>query len=117
MDGGAPHTPPDRRRADDRELEHLRRETDLRFEAMHQRFASQEHATQLALAASKEAVLKAELAQEKRFDQVSEKIDLLTGYMDKLAGKSSGISTTVGYMMAAATLVISVVVFVVGSAR
>lgn len=109
MNGTEEH---ERRRSSDTALDNLRRETDYRFEAIAQRFAAQEQAVAAALAAAKEAVIKAELAQEKRFDVVSEKIDKLTAYMDRLAGKSAGVSTTMGYMIAAATVVISIVVFV-----
>jgi cytochrome c1 len=101
------------RRAADLALDNLRRETDYRFEAIAQRFVAIENATNLALAAAKEAVIKAELAQEKRFDTVAEKIDNLTTYMDRLAGRSAGNATTFGYMIAAATLTLSLVVFIV----
>lgn len=94
-------------------LNNLRRETDYRFEAIAQRFAAQDAAVGMALAAAKEAVIKAELAQEKRFDQVSEKIDTLTTYMDNLAGKSTGNAATFGYMVAGATIILSLVVFFV----
>lgn len=108
-------TDPDveRRRAADLALDNLRRETDYRFEAIAQRFVAIENATAMALAAAKEAVLKAELAQEKRFDQVAEKIDTLTTYMDKLAGRAAGNAATFGYMVAAATLILSLVIFFV----
>jgi hypothetical protein len=99
------------RRSSDRGLENLRRECDYRFAAIDQRFQAQEMAVSAALAAAKEAVAKAEMAQEKRFDQVSSKIDVLTTYMDKLAGKAAGQAVTTGYMIAAATLIISVMVF------
>jgi phosphopantetheinyl transferase (holo-ACP synthase) len=98
------------RRSSDRAVENLRRECDYRFASIDQRFAAQEMAVVAALAAAKEAVIKAEMAQEKRFDQVSIKIDTLTTYMDKLAGKAAGQAITMGYMIAAATLVISVMV-------
>lgn len=101
------------RRATDLALDNLRRETDYRFESIAQRFLAIENATNLALAAAKEAVLKAEMAQEKRFDQVAEKIDTLTTYMDKLAGRTAGNATTFGYMIGAATLALSAVVFLV----
>lgn len=97
----------------DYEIENLRRENDYRFGAIDQRFVASESAVAAALATAKEAVIKAELAQEKRFDMVSAKIDDLTKYMDTLSGKSAGVSTTMGYMIAAATLVISIVVFLV----
>lgn len=103
----------ERRRSTDVAIDNLRRETDYRFEAIAQRFVAIENATAMALAAAKEAVLKAELAQEKRFDQVAEKIDTLTTYMDKLAGRTAGNSATFGYMIGAATLILSLVVFLV----
>lgn len=103
----------ERRRSTDLALDNLRRETDYRFEAIAQRFVAIENATAMALAAAKEAVLKAELAQEKRFDQVAEKIDTLTTYMDKLAGRAAGNAATFGYMVAAATLILSLVIFFV----
>lgn len=106
----------ERRRANDVGLENLRRETDYRFDAIAQRFAAQEAMVNAAMAAAKEAVIKAELAQEKRFDTVSEKIDALTTYMDKLAGRSSGNAATFAYIMAAATFVLSLVVFLVNYA-
>lgn len=90
-------------------IDNLRRETDYRFEAIAARFVAQEQATQLALSAAKEAVIKAELAQEKRFDTVTDKIDVLTQYMDKLAGSKQGTAA----MMAIVTFVISIVVFAV----
>jgi hypothetical protein len=108
--------PPDngeRRRSSDAAIDNLRRETDYRFEAIAQRFVAIENATAMALAAAKEAVLKAELAQEKRFDQVAEKIDNLTTYMDRLAGKAAGNASIFGYMIGAATLALSLVVFLV----
>lgn len=103
----------ERRRSADMALDNLRRETDYRFEAIAQRFVAIENATAMALSAAKEAVLKAELAQEKRFDQVAEKIDNLTTYMDKLSGRAAGNAQTFGFMIAAATVVLSLVVFVV----
>jgi cytochrome c1 len=103
----------ERRRSSDAAIDNLRRETDYRFEAIQQRFMAIEAATQAAMAAAKEAVVKAELAQEKRFDTVAEKIDNLTTYMDKLSGRAAGNAQTFGYMIAAATLVLSLVVFLV----
>jgi len=103
----------ERRRTSDLGLDNLRRETDYRFDAIAQRFVAIEAATQAAMAAAKEAVIKAELAQEKRFDLVAEKIDNLTTYMDKLAGRSAGNAAMFGYMIAAATLALSLVIFLV----
>ena len=103
----------ERRRSTDLALDNLRRETDYRFEAIAQRFIAIENATAAAMAAAKEAVIKAELAQEKRFDTVAEKIDNLTTYMDRLAGKAMGNAQVFGYMIAGATLILSLVVFFV----
>lgn len=66
-----------------------------------------------AEASAKEAVVVANLANEKRFDSLAMKMDTMSAYMERLAGKSAGISTTVGYMIAAATMIISVVIFLV----
>lgn len=103
----------ERRRANDAGLESLRRETDYRFDAIAQRFLAQEQAVAAALAAAKEAVAKAELANDKRFDVVTDKIGVLTDSMNTLAGRSRGVATTLGVAIAVATLVISLVVFVV----
>lgn len=96
-----------------KDLVSLRREIDYRFDAVTQRFLAQETAVGLALAAAKEAALKAELAQEKRFDQISEKIDTLTTYMDTLAGKSTGVSSTFAWIIAGTSFLISFVVFII----
>ena len=87
----------------------LRREIDYRFEAVSAKFLSQESSTAAAHAAAKEAVAKAEMANDKRFDLVAAKMDTLTAYMDKLAGAKQGQAA----MMAAATFIISLVVFFV----
>ena len=54
---------------DFRRLEQLMDERDRRYEA---KFSAQDEKTSLALAASKEAVIKAEMATEKRFENVNE---------------------------------------------
>lgn len=107
----------ERRRATDAALDNLRRETNYRFDAIGQRFAAQEQAVQTALAAAKEAVVLANLANEKRFDSLATKMDEVTKYIERLAGKSAGVSVTVGYMIAGATLIISLVVFFVSNAK
>ena len=105
----------ERRRSSDRAVENLRRETNYRFEAISQRLSAQEATVTAAVANAKEAVVIATLANEKRFDNLSNKMDNMSAYMERLAGKSAGVSTTMGYMIAAATLVISVVVFLVNA--
>jgi hypothetical protein len=103
----------ERRRAADTGLDNLRRETDYRFDAIAQRFVAAEAAVGMALAAAKEAVVLANLANEKRFDALGEKIDVLTKSMNTLAGRSSGVSASVAAMVAGATLLLSLVVFLV----
>lgn len=87
----------------------LRREIDYRFEAIAAKFTAQEAATHAAYAAAKEAVAKAENANDKRFDLVANKIDTLTASMDKIAGAKQGQVA----MMGVATFIISIVVFLV----
>lgn len=101
------------RRATDLALDNLRRETDYRFESIAQRFIAAEAAVGVALATAKEAMILANLANEKRFDALSDKIDVLTTSMNTLAGQKSGNAQTFGYMIGAATLVLSLVVFLV----
>lgn len=101
------------RRSSDAAVENLRRETDYRFAAVTQQLAAQEASVRAAEASAKEAVVVANLANEKRFDSLAMKMDTMSAYMERLAGKSAGISTTVGYMIAAATMIISVVIFLV----
>lgn len=91
-------------------------ERDLRYE---QRFAAQERAVAAALESAKEAVLKAERAAERRFESMNEfrgvltdqastfvtraeseqlhhslqdKVDLVISRLDRLEGRTSGIS-------------------------
>jgi hypothetical protein len=98
---------------------------------------SAKEAVAAALTAAKEAVDKAELAASKRFEatnefreqlsdqaatfmprevadqqfaQVNERLSGLTQRIDTGEGRSAGVSSTVGYLLAVATLVISVVV-------
>jgi hypothetical protein len=93
-------------------LDNLRRETDYRFETVGQRFVAAEAAVGVALATAKEAMVLANLANEKRFDALSEKIDVLTTSMNTLAGQRAGVSSTMGYLLAGATLFISVIVII-----
>lgn len=98
------------RRQVDLALDNLRRETDYRFDTVSQRFVAAEAAVGVALATAKEAMILANLANEKRFDALSDKIDVLTSSMNTLAGAKQGVSSSVGYMMAGATLFLSVIV-------
>lgn len=100
------------RRSVDLALDNLRRETDYRFETVNQRFVAAEAAVQAALAAAKEAVVLANLANEKRFDLLSEKIDVLTKSMNTVAGRASGMNSTVGWIMGAVTVFLTIVVIV-----
>lgn len=103
--------------------ESMRDETDRRYE---QRFVAQERAVEAALTSAKEAVLKAETASEKRFEGVNEfratladqaatlisrteveqvikaldeKVDAVTGRMDRLDGRSGGLNSSWGYLI------------------
>lgn len=98
---------------------------------------SAKEAVAAALAAAQAAVDKAETAASKRFDstnefrgqladqaatfmprevadqqfaQVREQISALTTRMDQETGRAAGVGATIGYLLAAATLVISLVV-------
>jgi 1-deoxy-D-xylulose 5-phosphate reductoisomerase len=106
---------PDRRSVD-LALDNLRRETDYRFAAIDQQFRAQEAAVALAMAAAKEAVIKAELANEKQFTAMNEKIDALLSSMNTIAGSSTAVSTMVGRGLAVATICLSFVVFIVNYA-
>jgi hypothetical protein len=101
------------RRQVDLALENLRRETDYRFDTVSQRFIAAEAAVGVALATAKEAMVLANLANEKRFDSLSDKIDVLTKSMNTLAGQKAGVNSSVAYMIAGATIVLSLVVFLV----
>lgn len=93
-------------------LDNLRRETDYRFDTVSQRFVAAEAAVGVALATAKEAMILANLANEKRFDALSDKIDVLTKSMNTLAGQKQGVSSSVGYMLAGVTIILSIVVIV-----
>lgn len=100
------------------------------------RFTDQDKAVQAALLAAKEAVLKAEVASEKRFESVNEfrrtlsdqtntflprpeydsnhkaledKIDALTDRMNRSDGKSSGLNAGWGYLAGAIGLAATVI--------
>lgn len=101
---------------------------------------AQEKAVAAALQAAKEAVTKAEIAAEKRFDAVNEfrgqladqargfmpraeselvtqaqneKIDNIQGLLGSLGGRSEGVSAAMGYMVGAVGMVVAVVAVVV----
>lgn len=93
-------------------LDNLRRETDYRFETISQRFIAAEAAVGVALATAKEAMSLANLATEKRFDALSEKIDVLTNSMNTLAGQREGVNHATGYMLTGATMFITAVVVI-----
>lgn len=101
------------RRTVDLALDNLRRETDYRFDAVAQRFIAAEAAVALAMAAAKEAVIKAELANEKQFMAMNEKIDTLINSMNNLAGNATGSHAVIARGLAVATIVLSLVVFLV----
>lgn len=101
------------RRSVDLALDNLRRETDYRFDTVNQRFIAAEAAVGVALATAKEAMILANLANEKRFDALSDKIDVLTTSMNTLAGHKQGSAATFGFMIAGATLILSLVVYLV----
>ncbi len=111
-------------------------------EYIDQRFADSDKAIQAALQAAKEAVAKAEIATEKRFDAVNEfrgqladqaatlltrseydtnhkaledKISDLTDRLNRSEGKGSGFSQSWGVFLAIATLAISVLYIMVRS--
>jgi hypothetical protein len=102
---------PERRQVD-LALDNLRRETDYRFETVSQRFIAAEAAVGVALATAKEAMILANLANEKRFDALSDKIDVLTKSMNTLAGQKSGMNSTVGWIMGAVTVFLTIVVII-----
>ena len=105
--------PPNERQTVNLALDNLRRETDYRFETVNQRFMAAESAVAAALAAAKEAVIKAELANEKQFGAMNEKIDTLIASMNTIEGNAVGVTTTVARSIAIGTLVLSLIVFLV----
>ena len=105
--------------------EAMRVEMDQRYQ---QRFAAQESAVRSALTSAKEATQKAEVANEKRFESVNEfratladqagrfvtrteveqlfrslddKVDTVTGRLERLDGRSGGTNATWGYLVGA----------------
>lgn len=101
-------------------------EADLRYQ---QRFDAQTKAVEAALLAAKEAVIKAELAMEKRFDGVNEFRETLSDQaaqfvtlaqftelkerVDRSEGKSSGLNAGWGYLAGAVGAVAAVIAVVV----
>jgi len=119
--------------ANDRRLNDLITERDLRYE---QRFESAGDTLRAALGSAKEAVTKAETAYEKRFDgnnewkqtfselsskmvtrteyssaheAVKDKINEVNGRIKVIEGKSTGVSTSLGVVMAVAALLLSLI--------
>ena len=117
--------------------ESMRVETDRRYE---QRFAAQEKAVEAALTSAKEAVLKAETASEKRFEGVNEfratladqaatlisraeveqlfkalneKVDSVTGRMDRLDGRAGGIDASWVKIVGIITILIGIAAVIV----
>ncbi len=112
----------------------------LHIKAQEQQLEAMNRETALVHDASEKAISKAEAANEKRFEQqnglqgqmrelitdlmprelaeaqfkeLKKDIELLRGTQDIGTGKSAGSATTIGYVIAAATLVITMVVIVV----
>jgi hypothetical protein len=98
------------RRSVDLALDNLRRETDYRFDTVSQRFIAAEAAVGVALATAKEAMGLANLANEKRFDALADKIDVLTTSMNTLAGQKQGVGASISYMLAGITIFLTIVV-------
>ncbi len=120
--------------------QHLARMSDERDRRYEQRFDAQQRATEMALSATKEAVLKAEHASDKRFDGVNEfraqlsdqaamlmprmeadqrlaalteRVSDLTTVVTKIQGRSSGIEGAWGYLLGAVGLAAAVISMVV----
>ena len=117
--------------ANDRRLNDLMAERDLRHQ---QRYQASSDALDSALGCAKDAITKAEAAYEKRFDNTNQwkqtfselsgkmvtrmeyssaydalkdKIEDVSGRIKVIEGKSTGIGTSVGVVMAVAALLIS----------
>lgn len=116
---------------------------ELNDKALTAALSAAEKAVDKALNAAKEAVDKAETAASKRFDSTNEfrsqlqdqantfmprevaeaehasmllQIQTLTARIDVTSGRSSGAAATIGYFVAAGTLVISIIVLIVNAA-
>ena len=119
--------------ANDRRLNDLMAERDLRHQ---QRYEASCHALDAALGCAKDAITKAEAAYEKRFDNTNQwkqtfselsgkmvtrmeyssaydalkdKIEEASGRIKVIEGKSTGIGTSIGVVMAVAALLITTV--------
>jgi hypothetical protein len=105
-------------------------ERDLRYQ---QRFDAQTKAVEAALLAAKEAVIKAELAMEKRFDGVNEFRETLSDQaaqfvtlaqftelkerVDRSEGRSSGLNAGWGILLGAAALIGTVTTIILALSR
>jgi hypothetical protein len=125
--------------ANDRRLNDLMTERDLRD---HQRYEASRDALDAALGCAKEAITKAEAAYERRFDDTNQwkqtfselsgkmvtrveysfasealkdKLEEVSGRIKVIEGKSTGISTSIGVVMAVAALLISLIFDLVAS--
>jgi hypothetical protein len=119
--------------ANDRRLNDLITERDLRYE---QRYEASRDTLQASLGSAKEAIAKAEAAYEKRFDTnnewnqtfselsskmvtrteyssshevVKDKINEVSGRIKVIEGKSTGVGTSLGVVMAVAALLLSLI--------
>jgi hypothetical protein len=119
--------------ANDRRLNDLITERDLRYE---QRYEASRDALQASLGSAKEAIAKAEAAYEKRFDTnnewkqtfselsskmvtrteyssgheaVKDKINEVSGRIKVIEGKSTFVGTSLGVVMAVAALLLSLI--------
>jgi hypothetical protein len=88
----------------------LHEEQDKRYE---QRFEAQEKAVAAALASAREAVLKAEQANDKRFDSTNEWRRTVSDMLAAIQGKGTGLNQGWGYLVAAVALVGSIIVIFV----
>jgi hypothetical protein len=117
-------------------LFHIMDERDKRYE---ERFLAQEEAMKTALTSAKEAVTKAEIANEKRFDSVNEfretlrdqtstfmprsevqlgidtvteKINSINAKLERMDGKGIGINQLLGYLFASAALIVTILTLI-----
>jgi len=109
----------------------LRREVELQFEQVKQMFAEREtrymerfdaadEQVKTALTSAKEAVIKAEIATEKRFETARVETETRMGFLEKSAatassslsasvGRSTGISVFWGYLVGAVGLGMAII--------
>lgn len=122
---------------------HLRQHIDQEFERIDSSLASARRESGIIHEASEKAIAKADAANEKRFQglngaretletlastmlprevadaQISEirkQVAAITTRIDQTSGRAAGVTSTVGYLIAAATLIISIVVVLANSA-